>query len=58
MFPPAAAVAGLVDALKLFKLTGRKAVFFLPFQNVFKITAWYSGFFKSHFLQYQPHPVE
>jgi glycosyltransferase involved in cell wall biosynthesis len=58
MFPPAAAVAGLIDALKLFKLTGRKLVFFLPFQNVFKITAWYSGFFQSHFLQYQPHPVE
>jgi glycosyltransferase involved in cell wall biosynthesis len=44
MFPPAAFVAGFLNALKLFKLTKRKAVYLLPFQHFYKFTAWYVGF--------------
>ena len=54
MFPPAAVISGLLCAYKLFKLTHRKAVFLLPFQYWFKITAWYVGFIKSHLNSYQP----
>lgn len=48
MFPPAAFVAGLLHVHKLFKLTRKKIVFLLPFQYLFKMTAWYIGFIKSH----------
>ena len=54
MFPPAAFLSGLLHAYKLFKLTCQKAVFLLPFQNMFKMTAWYSGFIRSHFDSYEP----
>ena len=57
MFPPAAFIAGLLDASKLFRLTNRKAIFLLPFQYVFKITAWYSGFLRSHRSCYEPYPL-
>jgi len=56
MFPPAAFLSGLRDASKLFKLTGRKVIFLLPFQYVFKFTAWYSGFLRSHWTCYEPCP--
>lgn len=48
MFPPAAFLAGLLHACKLFGLTSRKIVFLLPFHNLFKMTAWYIGFIKSY----------
>lgn len=48
MFPPAAFLAGLLHAHKLFKLTGKKVVFLLPFQYSYKMTAWYIGFIKGH----------
>jgi glycosyltransferase involved in cell wall biosynthesis len=48
MFPPAAFLAGLLHASKLFKITRKKAVFLLPLQYVFKMTAWYIGFINSH----------
>lgn len=54
MFPPAAFLAGLIDASKLYKLTSRKTIFLLPFQYVFKFTAWYSGFLRSHQAGYGP----
>jgi len=54
MFPPAAFLSGLLHAYKLFKLTRKKAVFLLPFQYVFKMTAWYTGFINSHLDSYEP----
>jgi len=54
MFPPAAFLSGLLHAHKLFKITQRKAVFLLPFQYVFKMTAWYIGFINSHLDSYGP----
>jgi glycosyltransferase involved in cell wall biosynthesis len=48
MFPPAAFLAGLLYAHKLFKTTHKRIVFLLPFQYLFKMTAWYIGFMKSH----------
>jgi len=48
MFPPAAFLSGLFHAHKLYKITQRKAVLLLPFQYVFKMTAWYIGFINSH----------
>jgi len=48
MFPPAAFFLGFLHANKLFQMTRKKAVFLLPFQYVFKMTAWYIGFINSH----------
>jgi len=54
MLPPAAVISGLLHAHILFKLTCQKAVFLLPFQYLFKMTAWYFGFIKSHLNTYEP----
>jgi len=54
MFPPAAFVSGIIHAHKLFKMTQRKIVFLLPFQYIFKITAWYIGFLNGHSDSYEP----
>jgi glycosyltransferase involved in cell wall biosynthesis len=54
MFPPTALLTGILHAYKLFKLTRRKAVFLLPFQYIFKMTAWYFGFIRSHLDFYEP----
>lgn len=54
VFPPAAFLSGLLHAYTLFKKTHRKAVFLLPFQYVFKMTAWYFGFIRSHLNFYEP----
>ncbi len=54
MFPLAAFLSGLLSAHSLFKLTYQKAVFLLPFQYVFKMSAWYLGFIKSHLNSYRP----
>lgn len=48
MFPPAAAIFGLLSSFTLFRLTQRRAVFLLPIQSAFKMTAWYVGFISSH----------
>lgn len=48
MIPPAAFVAGLLQANTLFKLTHMNEVFLLPFQQLFKMTAWYVGFTEGH----------
>jgi glycosyltransferase involved in cell wall biosynthesis len=47
MFPPAAFLFGLIQAHKLYKITRKKMVFLLPFQYLFKMTAWYAGFIRS-----------
>jgi len=52
MFPPAAFLSGLIGSFTLYRLTRRKVVFFLPFQNTFKMTSWYMGFLRSHFSSY------
>jgi glycosyltransferase involved in cell wall biosynthesis len=54
MFPPAAFVAGLLYAKRLFKITVQKVVFVLPFEHFFKMTAWYIGYIDSHMSSYQP----
>ena len=54
MFPLTAFLSGLLYASSLFRLTGQKAVFLLPFQSVFKMTAWYVGFIRSHLNSYAP----
>jgi glycosyltransferase involved in cell wall biosynthesis len=56
MFPPAAFLSGILQAHKVFKLTYQKKVFLLPFQCVFKMTAWYFGFVRSHLNSYEPQP--
>ena len=54
MFPPAAFLSGLLHASTLFKQTRQKAVFLLPIQSVFKMTAYYVGFIRSHVNSYAP----
>ncbi|MGB9914287.1 MAG: glycosyltransferase [Candidatus Bathyarchaeales archaeon] len=54
MFPPAAFLAGILHAHALFMLTRKRIVFLLPFQYLFKMTAWYFGYIKSHTRNYQP----
>jgi glycosyltransferase involved in cell wall biosynthesis len=54
MLPPVAFLTGFLHAHTLFKLTREKMVFFLPFQYVFKMTAWYFGFIESHWDSYEP----
>ncbi|MEM2507020.1 MAG: glycosyltransferase [Nitrososphaeria archaeon] len=44
MLPPVAAVAGVLHAIKLYKITRQKLVFFLPFMYFFKMAAWLTGF--------------
>lgn len=54
MFPPAAFLLGLLHARKLFRLTRQKTFFLLPFQYVFKNTAFYYGLIRSHLDSYAP----
>lgn len=54
MFPPTALMSGLLSAHLLFKLTHEKKVFLLPFQSMFKMTAWYVGFIRSHLNDHEP----
>jgi glycosyltransferase involved in cell wall biosynthesis len=54
MFPPAAFLLGILHAHKLFKMTHKKEIFLLPLQYVFKMTAWYVGFIRSHINSYKP----
>ena len=53
MFPPAAFLAGLFQSRTLFGMTRQKKVFLLPFQHLFKFSAWYVGFLRSHLQSYQ-----
>jgi len=46
MVPPASFIAGLLKSIIAYRLTRRKAVFLLPFQYAFKMTAWLLGFVK------------
>jgi glycosyltransferase involved in cell wall biosynthesis len=48
MIPPISFLAGLLQSRLLFKKTKRKIVFLLPFEYLFKTTAWYTGFLNNH----------
>jgi len=48
MLPPAAFLSGLFHALTIYKLTHRKIVFLLPLQYIFKASALWLGYIKSH----------
>jgi glycosyltransferase involved in cell wall biosynthesis len=52
--PITAFFAGLLHAFTIYKKTRQSKVFWLPFQYVFKMTAWYLGFIKSHMNSYAP----
>lgn len=54
MFPPAAALSGLLGSFTLFKLTRQKAVYLLPLESAFKMTAWYIGFLRNRFSSHVP----
>jgi glycosyltransferase involved in cell wall biosynthesis len=53
MFPLAAFLGGFFHARKIFKKVRKTAVFLLPFQYTFKMTAWYVGFIHSHLNSYK-----
>ena len=44
MLPPAGLLAGLRDAMVIFRILPRKVVFLLPFHHMLKTTAWCWGF--------------
>jgi glycosyltransferase involved in cell wall biosynthesis len=54
MTPPIAFFSGLFRSFKVYKCTGRKIVFMMPLQFVFKMSAWFFGFVKGHINSYQP----
>jgi len=54
MLPPVALMSGLLQASVIYELTRQKTVFLLPLESIFKATAWYVGFLKSHFNSYSP----
>lgn len=54
MLPPIAFLTGFLHASTLFKLTNEKKVFLLPLQYLFKMSAWYIGFMRSHTNSYEP----
>ncbi|MEM4713649.1 MAG: glycosyltransferase [Candidatus Bathyarchaeia archaeon] len=58
MLPPAALLAGLLYAEKLFKLLRKGIVFLLPLQYLFKSAAWYAGFITSHLHNYEPKTLQ
>ncbi|MEM3765639.1 MAG: glycosyltransferase [Candidatus Bathyarchaeia archaeon] len=58
MFPPSAFVLGFLHAKKLFQITRKKMVFLLPLQYLYKATAWYFGFIRSHMNGYAPEKFE
>lgn len=53
MNPPVSFFAGFVQSRVLFKKTKQKVVFLLPFEYLFKATAWYAGFLDSHLASYE-----
>jgi glycosyltransferase involved in cell wall biosynthesis len=48
MFPPAAVITGLIHAEKLYKMKREAFVFLLPFQYLFKMSAWYIGYVNAY----------
>jgi len=54
MLPVAAFVGGNIQSHKLYRLTKQKFVFLLPFEHLFKTSAWCVGYIKSHMNSYEP----
>lgn len=54
MIPPVSFLAGLLQSRLLFKKTRQRIVFLLPFEYLFKTTAWYAGFLNSHANSREP----
>ena len=52
--PISALITGLLYSRKLYPLIKKKTAFLLPFENSFKMLAWYLGFFESHLDSYEP----
>lgn len=52
IFPPSAFLSGIIQSFSLYKLSYQKVVFLLAFHNLFKMTAWYSGYIRSHIKNY------
>jgi len=48
MFPVVGFFVGLVSSFRVYRLTRRTASFLLPIHFIFKRTAWFFGFLKSH----------
>lgn len=48
MLPPVAFFSGVLRSLAVFKVTGRKVAFLLPFHFMFNMIAWNLGFIKGH----------
>ncbi|MEM3360147.1 MAG: glycosyltransferase [Candidatus Bathyarchaeia archaeon] len=42
--PMIAVIAGLLDAIKIYKVANKKKCFLLPFLYLFKMSAWWSGY--------------
>ena len=53
MNPLVSFIVGLLQSRILFKKTRQKLVFLLPFEYLFKTTAWYIGFLNSHSNGYE-----
>ena len=53
MNPVVSFVAGFLQSRVLFRKTKQKIVFLLPFEFLFKTTAWYVGFLNSHLNAYE-----
>ena len=44
IIPIAAVIAGLLDAIKIYKVANKKKCFLLPLLYLFKMSAWWSGY--------------
>jgi glycosyltransferase involved in cell wall biosynthesis len=54
MTPAGGLLAGISSSHKLFRITRQRFVYLLPFQYMFKMAAWSTGFLESHINSYQP----
>ena len=57
MLPLTVFLSGLLRSLVAYKITNKKAVFLLPFQSVFKISAWWVGFIDGY-LHFHKHRLQ
>jgi glycosyltransferase involved in cell wall biosynthesis len=49
MLPFAAAIAGLLDSIKIYRLTNKKSSFLMTFLYLLKTVAWWSGYIHNSF---------
>jgi len=48
MIPLTALIAGLIHAVRLYRIVRQRLVFFLPLQYLFKMSAWYIGYLNNY----------